>query len=752
MRLLSCYIAGFGKFQNRAFDLSGKIVVFKEENGWGKTTLADFIKCMLYGMDAGRGKAVAANDRLRYEPWQGGAYGGSLVFSVAGKTYRVERSFGRTPAQDVGRVFDGNNLLSYEFGERAEFLGEKLFGMNAESYQRTVYVPQGEIPTEGLPEDLKGRLLALLSADGSGESGGAIARLDEAERALRAKRKPAKGKLDTIDEQLEILARQEQASENNLSKAKEIRGIAAGLETRMRALSEKLQSLRAAIEEKSRQNERAAKRETLRELELGAETSRQELQTLRAFFGATDPKTLNVSGLEQAVSEFYSTKERVEELERRCLDENLPAQDTSALETEAELCRQKVAEYEAAMWEDGVGKPVKPKTKTMIPPKRKSNFWILLIALFCATFGAIYCGSKPAIGLALLGVGALGLVFVFFRTLPRKIVKDAGENPVRTATDDVDLQLAIAYEAAKTELNGLLQKIQTARSDARRSQEELLSEREALRGKLAGLETGIRNFLGNFHFAELYDYRAAVTTLKANMSAVERAETDVADYERRLREFTADVPQGDGRFAQNGEYFQADMQTLKLESVATERELAELAEQRALSIREAENFETAIDPKDLLAQRAFLEEEKARLEKRYTAVRAAKELLLRAKENMASKYLEPVAKGSRAYLAMLATDGEKTLRFTGEGAPVFEDYGGLREMAYYSKGSKELTGLCVRLALADAVFQKEPPPLILDDPFVNLDDEKTERAKALARKLAERYQILYFTCKEERKL
>ena len=32
MKLLSCYIAGFGKFQNQPFNLSEQIVVFKEEN------------------------------------------------------------------------------------------------------------------------------------------------------------------------------------------------------------------------------------------------------------------------------------------------------------------------------------------------------------------------------------------------------------------------------------------------------------------------------------------------------------------------------------------------------------------------------------------------------------------------------------------------------------------------------------------------------------------------------------------------
>jgi uncharacterized protein YhaN len=58
----------------------------------------------------------------------------------------------------------------------------------------------------------------------------------------------------------------------------------------------------------------------------------------------------------------------------------------------------------------------------------------------------------------------------------------------------------------------------------------------------------------------------------------------------------------------------------------------------------------------------------------------------------------------------------------------------------------------VRLALAEAVYTAEMPPLIFDDPLVHLDDEKTEKAKAILREFSKKYQIIYFTCKEERRL
>jgi uncharacterized protein YhaN len=210
MKLLSCYIAGFGKLVDRSFDLGNDVIVVKEDNGWGKTTLADFLKCMFYGLDGGRTKSVETNERAKYEPWQSQSFGGSLTFSAYGKTYRIERTFGKTPSADIVKVYDQNNMLCYDFGDKAERIGETLFGVDGESFRRLAYIPQGEIKTGGLPDDMKNRLLSLLGGGGVGENDAtrAIERLETAERALRAKRRPAKGKLDELDEKLLEISRQ----------------------------------------------------------------------------------------------------------------------------------------------------------------------------------------------------------------------------------------------------------------------------------------------------------------------------------------------------------------------------------------------------------------------------------------------------------------------------------------------------------------------------------------------------------------
>ena len=79
-----------------------------------------------------------------------------------------------------------------------------------------------------------------------------------------------------------------------------------------------------------------------------------------------------------------------------------------------------------------------------------------------------------------------------------------------------------------------------------------------------------------------------------------------------------------------------------------------------------------------------------------------------------------------------------------------ERMGQSRELAYFSVGQTDLVMLCMRLALVDALFGEENMFVILDDPFVNLDDTHTEQALKLLRSFAQNRQILYLTCHSSR--
>ncbi len=478
MRFISCYVSGFGTLFQRSFDLNKDVVEIKLGNGEGKTTLAVFLESMLFGLETSRSKSLDENPRLKYERQTGGAFGGTLTFSHGGRTYRIERTFGKTPAQDTVKLYGKDNLPSYDFGENIQTLGELLLGVDRATYRKSAYIAQGETAEACVTEDAKARLVALLSSNTDKETGASLAvkRLDDAERKLRARRAPAKGKLDELDEQIQRLQREQDDCRRAKDEARE---------------------LREQIRERQEQ--------------ISAPPSRSR------------------------------------------------------------------------------------------PNRPKARFWF---ALALVATGAVTAFFSPAIGWA---CAILGLLAFFLPRRTEKSVNDGGR-------DKTTLEIA---------------------------------------------------------------------RLEVKAEAAETRAYAFADYQAEI--------------------------------------------ERLLS-------------------------EKTRLENRLAAIVAAKRFLLAARSNLASCYLGPVEKKCGQYAKLLGFS-EGALRLDGVGNPLVEKEGHFRQTAYFSAGTKDLIGLCTRLALAECVFENRAAPvLVLDDPLVNLDDEKTRLAKKLIRALSKNYQIVYFTCKEERLL
>lgn len=93
MRIVSCHIENFGVLSNKNFDFDSSLSLIEGENGFGKSTLTYFIKAMFYGLEGDGKRDDIQNERRRFMPWQGGAFGGSLTFTVGEKTYTVTRFF-----------------------------------------------------------------------------------------------------------------------------------------------------------------------------------------------------------------------------------------------------------------------------------------------------------------------------------------------------------------------------------------------------------------------------------------------------------------------------------------------------------------------------------------------------------------------------------------------------------------------------------------------------------------------------------
>ncbi len=100
MKLEKAHIENFGKLKNFDVQFNEESNLLLENNGWGKSTLAAFIRIMFFGFQNENKSSVVENERKKYDPWQGGVYGGQLTFAVGKKKYRIERTFGKTKSED----------------------------------------------------------------------------------------------------------------------------------------------------------------------------------------------------------------------------------------------------------------------------------------------------------------------------------------------------------------------------------------------------------------------------------------------------------------------------------------------------------------------------------------------------------------------------------------------------------------------------------------------------------------------------
>lgn len=142
MKLMSCTLMGFGKLYRRAYTFSDGINVIYGENESGKTTLRTFLTGMLFGLERKRGIASKKDEFHKYQPCNGGIYGGTLSVSTGDQVYQIQRNF-----TDVSDITVYNEKTGKKILSGTELTG-KLFSMTREAYLQTLCISQGEIRTD----------------------------------------------------------------------------------------------------------------------------------------------------------------------------------------------------------------------------------------------------------------------------------------------------------------------------------------------------------------------------------------------------------------------------------------------------------------------------------------------------------------------------------------------------------------------------------------------------------------------------
>ena len=777
MKLISCYIENFGRHRRFAMEFSRGMNVIRANNGWGKTTLAVFLKAMFFGMACSPRKKLAENERKRYKPWQGGRWGGYVIFAHENKEYKLERFFGDKDRDDTFALYDmATGLPSRDY---TEAIGEELFGVDRDSFARSSFFPQGSLPVV-ISDRLNARLNRLE------EYGGDVDRYDEAmallDRRLKEYKKTGnRGLLAQWERELSALRqKREQCVEKGRERDRCGARLAGALE-KERAMGAEL----ARIQEQERrfhQSQTARAEGRRREMLLGQLWEDEEqLKPLDDYFRGGVPSEEELDGL------------LLEEMQR---GELLAREDDAAIREAKGQWEREQALLEQMQRESGDmpsgrraakaggesgGMPSVNQGMETGYMKRSAVFWrrlsvcgvVIMLLGVCLLFAGQVSAGQLSMSVLLdsmgKGIGIVGLVIAMFGFLMYRITaagrtdssgNDRKQSSVLYAAQEERVRLQkqhleslqaehrIRTEERCRRLSEIeekkrrfLQKYQM--DDSGLGREELLRMRDRQRDYLRLSEQFAR------HQAEWETYMCEVNERadKAGRNAFTRTENSLSGYAPK------DVSQE--RTESNPELLSADFaggENISLWQIQKRR--YELEKQREELLRKAEACRKDIEI--LTAEAGQLEEterEIHRLTELYENGRKQAGLLEKtmwylrqAKESYAARYMERMRQGFKKYMGMLDEEAAARLRLDVELTPGEEALGSLHSQEYMSTGLREFAGICTRLALVDAMYEEEKPFLVMDDPFVNLDEGKLARGRALLEELSREYQIIYFTC------
>jgi len=148
-------IKAFAGIKDKSLDLSRGFNLIYGKNEKGKSSIENFIKIWLYGIENSRSKL---NDRKRYMPLSGENISGELIIEHEGKSYIIKRRFGITKKEDECEILDEITGESLQIEYKNE-PGRYFFDINLSTFIKTLFIGQlGVVISKDKEEEIMEKL------------------------------------------------------------------------------------------------------------------------------------------------------------------------------------------------------------------------------------------------------------------------------------------------------------------------------------------------------------------------------------------------------------------------------------------------------------------------------------------------------------------------------------------------------------------------------------------------------------------
>ena len=871
MKLIKAHVINFGKLHDYDIDFTDGVNSFLHENGWGKTTLSVFIKSMFYGMEHTTKKNIEENELKKYAPWQGGVYGGSLTFSFKGNEYCVSRTFSLKKNEDAVEIRDlKTNKVIENFSDN---LGVFLFGVNRETYERSVHVTLDESPAGS--NDISAKLNNLVEAADVSSFDEASKILDAKATSLKAKRGNG-GEIGEIQNKIDFDRTKLTEIDAKILQNEKYEKMICGVEAEIRVLKEKQDSLGEQLSI-SAKYESKLRYEQLKADVTAAENARTSLldffngqlpesdviksidsisseyttvqsniknnsatqiekdqyKALQAYFGGDIPSKEQIESCIKTDEEYKSF--RRQESEKKLTDSEV--QEFSSLKQKfegkdvssdkIEECISSFSEIQNLKTEEGkVSENLHAKQlelqlqqQTRLKNTKRIIFFTIAaigivsaVALFLILKNMIFAAGPLVAFIIFILLGIISkspapdcsallteinklqnqvsyienlclekanksTAFVsqfgiesgsdlvalnmltrdYDRFLILKKKQTDYENwlnsQTRTVADYEQVLKVFVKRFCKTEdISFVPSEIQILNEKLNRLnelQKKVLSDSQNSELQKDAKEK-LEKILAQYKTQKALSFAEQVQELHDKINDIKNAGDSIAFALQKLKEFEEN-PQNDiESFAtlvkpeKSADELQNELSLVSNQLTAKNAEISDYRKIISDNLSETERKEDIETEIDRLSQQ---KDEKSA---EYKILLKTLELLSQAKARLDANYSDPMKEGFAKYVKMLG--GKLNLVIDTDLKVSVDDGGLLHESEFLSEGYKDIVNFCSRMALVDALFTEEKPPVILDDPFVNLDDDKIPRAIQLVKDMSKEKQILYFACHKSREV
>ncbi|MCI6692313.1 MULTISPECIES: AAA family ATPase [unclassified Clostridium] len=214
-------IISFAGLKDKEINFEEKINLIYGENEKGKSTIQNFIRVWLYGMNSKRTKDLKNNDRVRFAPVDGDKIRGELYVTHNNRKYIIKRSFGATKKEDISEILDaesGEILTEIPKDEP----GRYFLNVNSSTFYKTLFINQlGVAISKDKEEEIIDKAANLLNSDDTNiPIQKSIERLENIKKSISTVRKT--GELDILRNRLNELNQEKyegyKLSEENIHK------------------------------------------------------------------------------------------------------------------------------------------------------------------------------------------------------------------------------------------------------------------------------------------------------------------------------------------------------------------------------------------------------------------------------------------------------------------------------------------------------------------------------------------------------